>query len=332
MQRMHTLFEELIIAGYYDPDLPELPEQLLPGSFTPLGDLTPSIIPSDLSDLSEDSLSPRSTNAEAGSKEEVTLALLQLTGPASMLQGVTTRSQAKALQQAQLQVGPAAPTTVSAPQPTTSGSATSPTQQQTPVVNITALSPTSATVQTPAPQVPVPPNQYNPPLPPANTNPRMAFADLPTHSEHTAPSFDDSQPEELQRYFVDLEVLLAQNNVIANQERKQVALKYLKIWTKSLWKTTKAWFNQTKTYNKFKAEVGKLYLGASSDQTYMIQDLDTVIGHYACIGILNKLDLGEYYRRFLLISQYLISKNCLSIQEQSRSFFRGLQPQLEASV
>jgi len=101
---------------------------------------------------------------------------------------------------------------------------------------------------------------------------------------------------------VDLEVLLAQNNVVANQEQKQAALKYLKIQTESLWKTTEAWSDQTKSYNEFKAEVGKLYLGVSSNQTYMIQDLDTVIGHYMCIRIMNNLDLGEYYRWFLLIS------------------------------
>jgi len=123
----------------------------------------------------------------------------------------------------------------------------------------------------------------------------MAFADLPTRSEHAVPSFDNSQLEELQRYFVDLEVLLAQNNVIANQEWKQVALKYLKIQTESLWKMTELWSDQTKTYDKFKAEVGKLYPGTSSNWTYTIQDLDTVIGHYVCIGILNNLDLGEYY-------------------------------------
>jgi len=182
------------------------------------------------------------------------------------------------------------------------------------------------TVQAPMPQVPAPLNQYNSPLPPTNANPRMAFANLPARSEHAAPSFDNSQPEELQRYFMDLEVLLAQNNVIANQEQKQAVLKYLKIRTKSLWKMTKAWSDQTKTYDKFKAEVGKLYPGASSDQTYMIQDLDMVIRHYMCIGILNNLDLEEYYQWFLLISRYLIGKNRLSMQEQLRSFFWGLQP------
>ena len=64
----------------------------------------------------------------------------------------------------------------------------------------------------------------------------------------------------------------------------------------------------------------------------MMQDLDLIIGHYAQIGILTSTDLGEYYHRFLLISRYLISKNCLSTQEQSRSFLRGLPPQLEAKV
>ena len=92
------------------------------------------------------------------------------------------------------------------------------------------------------------------------------------------------------------------------------------------------WSDQTKTYNKFKVEVGKLYPGASSNQTYTIQDLDMVIGHYARIRILNNLDLGEYYQRFLLILQYLIGKNRLSMQEQLQSFFQGLQPQLEASI
>ena len=57
-----------------------------------------------------------------------------------------------------------------------------------------------------------------------------------------------------------------------------------------------------------------------------------VIGQYACIGIQSSVDLGKYYRCFILISWYLISKNCLLTQEQSWTFFRGLQLQLEAKV
>ena len=146
------------------------------------------------------------------------------------------------------------------------------------------------------------------------------------------PTFDDSQPGELERYFSDLQALFDRHTVTDQQERKQAALKYLKIRTESLWKTTDAWTDQTKTYDEFKTEVFKLYPGAIGDWTYTMQDLDAVIGHYACIGIVTAADLGEYYRKFLLISQYLISKNHLAMQEQSRTFFCGLQPQLESLV
>ena len=109
-------------------------------------------------------------------------------------------------------------------------------------------------------------------------------------------------------------------------------LKYLKVQTENLWKTAEAWSDATKTYNEFKNEVLKLYPGTMSDRTYTVQDLDLAISHYARISIISSADLGKYHRRFLLISQYLISKNRLATQEQSRSFFRGLRPQLEGRV
>jgi hypothetical protein len=56
------------------------------------------------------------------------------------------------------------------------------------------------------------------------------------------------------------------------------------------------------------------------------------IRHYAHTGIQSATSLGEYYRRFRLILQYLIDSGCLSVQEQSRSFFQGLGPPLEEPV
>jgi hypothetical protein len=149
----------------------------------------------------------------------------------------------------------------------------------------------------------------------------MAFADLPARGECAAPTFDDQQPEGLGRYFVDLEVLLARNNVNAEAERKLAALKYLNIQTENLWKTTEGWLDPTKTYDEFKEEVTKLYPGTTGDRMYTIQELDTVVGHYAHIGIHNSSDLGKYYCRFLLILRFLIGKGRLSTQEQSQTFF-----------
>ena len=68
----------------------------------------------------------------------------------------------------------------------------------------------------------------------------MPLANMPGRSERAAPSFDDSQPEELERYFADLELLLDRFGITNNQDRKQGSLRYLKIRTESLWKTTEA--------------------------------------------------------------------------------------------
>jgi hypothetical protein len=161
--------------------------------------------------------------------------------------------------------------------------------------------------------------------------PQSPLTNLPGRSKRSAPSFNE-EPALLEGYFEDLQLLFDRYGVANDNDKKQAAIKYLKIQTKNLWKTTDSWTDNTKTYDQFKDEIITLYPGATGDQTYMIQDLDLVIGHYAQTGILSSVDLEEYHRRFILISRYLIGKRRLSTQEQSRSFFRGLQPQLEAQV
>jgi Zinc knuckle len=109
-------------------------------------------------------------------------------------------------------------------------------------------------------------------------------------------------------------------------------LRYIPVRTGSLWKTIEAWADQTKTYKDFKVEVFKFYPGSSGNRTYSLQDLDALTGCHARTGIATAAELGEYYREFLLISCYLVSKICIATQEQSRAFFRGLPSHLEALV
>ena len=68
-----------------------------------------------------------------------------------------------------------------------------------------------------------------------------------------------------------------------------------------------------------------MYPGALDDCTYTLQDLDALIGERICIGIVNPHELGEYYRQFLLITQYLVSKNRMVASEQSCAFFGGFR-------
>ena len=101
---------------------------------------------------------------------------------------------------------------------------------------------------------------------PAQANPPLGLADMPARGERSAPFFDDTQPEELSRYFADLQFLLNCFQVVDENECKQAAVKYLKIRTESLWKTTAAWLDPAATFDNFKTEVFRLYPGATSDR------------------------------------------------------------------
>ena len=107
---------------------------------------------------------------------------------------------------------------------------------------------------------------------------------------------------------------------------------YTSIRTEQLWKTTEAWLDQTRSYEDFKTEVLKLYPGALGSRSHTLQELEWTVGRYACNGIQSTAELGEYYRQYLLISRYLIAQGSISNIEQSRGFFRGLQPALEVHI
>ncbi len=148
----------------------------------------------------------------------------------------------------------------------------------------------------------------------------MPLTDLPGRGECSTPTFDDTRSEELPHFFDDLELLLGRHNVVDEQEHKQAALCYLSFQTETLWKTAESWADQTKSYQEFQEEIFKLYLGSLGDWTYTMQDLDLLLDHYAQVSILMSADLGEYHRKFLLITWYLISKGHLSTLEQHRFF------------
>ena len=127
------LLEELIVAGYnFDP--------LFLGSFTPLEELTPSILPMELSDLSEPTESPCPVTVEPCSEEEVELLIAQTTAP-------TTRARTRALQAQALSTQ----NTASPSQLTASRSNQQPTTSKVPTLNL-------ANSTTAPPQVPDSPN------------------------------------------------------------------------------------------------------------------------------------------------------------------------------
>jgi hypothetical protein len=54
-------------------------------------------------------------------------------------------------------------------------------------------------------------------------------------------------------------------------------------------------FDVTKTFNKFKFTIFKLYPGSESEHKWTIANMDKLVGEQLWMGILDVSDLGNYY-------------------------------------
>ncbi|KZT18204.1 hypothetical protein NEOLEDRAFT_1029161, partial [Neolentinus lepideus HHB14362 ss-1] len=109
--------------------------------------------------------------------------------------------------------------------------------------------------------------------------------------------------------------------------KKAAALKYVPMAVEDLWKTLPE-YSVEHTYVAFVAAVKTLYPAVSEDRRYTVGDLDRLTGERARIGIHTLADLASYYREFILITRFLISKDLLSTREQNRAFQRGFNAEL----
>ena len=159
----------------------------------------------------------------------------------------------------------------------------------------------------------------------------MVYADLPQRGERAAPSFDGKN-EELGRYFSEIEALYTRHSITDDQEKKNGAIKYLATSAlERMWKSSDTLADPNQSYDDFKDEMYRLYPGSSKD-VYTVHHLDALVGQSTRLGIRSSAELGEFHLHFRAISKYLISKNQMSQAEETWSFLRGLQPDLENRV
>ncbi|KAJ7234542.1 hypothetical protein C8J57DRAFT_1439505 [Mycena rebaudengoi] len=148
---------------------------------------------------------------------------------------------------------------------------------------------------------------------------------MPARGDRNAPQFDSSKPRELPRYFSDLEFHFNRVGITDATEKKGHSTRFLSVEEQDIWESLDE-FKPTSTYEQFKAAVLKLYPGTDANRKYTLADLDALVGEYARLGIFSRGDYSEFYRQFLVITQFLISRQRLSIAEQSRSFRRAIAP------
>ena len=146
----------------------------------------------------------------------------------------------------------------------------------------------------------------------ATSDPKMAAPlTMPMRNKHAAPTFNSAKPQELSRYFKDLELLIQHTKIATEEEKKKQVLQYVDFNTKQIWKTLPEFINNNRIYNEFKDAIFIHYLNATGDFVYFIRDMDLLIGEWQWLGINSTKDLSDYHLQFVAITTWLISKGQL---------------------
>ncbi|KAF7293379.1 hypothetical protein MIND_01114800 [Mycena indigotica] len=156
---------------------------------------------------------------------------------------------------------------------------------------------------------------------------------MPARGAHTAPKFDSTKPEELRRYFADVEYLMGLANITTTEDKKKACSRYLSVQDQELVEGLDEFHDATKTYDEFKKAALSHYAGNDEEHLYTLKDWDAHLGSTARVGIHSENELAAFFRTFVRIAKFLISKKRLSETEQSHAFLRALQPaSLQAAV
>src|SRR6266702_2292074 len=124
--------------------------------------------------------------------------------------------------------------------------------------------------------------------------------------------------------------VFAKHNILNPQEKKQVAVYYPSVKVEALWKTTLTFSNPAYLYKDFKAKIIALYLEAKPQHT--LEELEKLVADCAYTPIRSREELGEYNCNFLLVSHFLISKNCIFWIDQSHYFLASFEPILAMAI
>ncbi|KAJ8462358.1 hypothetical protein ONZ51_g10948 [Trametes cubensis] len=154
---------------------------------------------------------------------------------------------------------------------------------------------------------------------------------LPPRSTTGAPAFDPSNPLTLYDFFEDLEYKFEQAGITDASAMKGHAVRYAPSEAKLLWRQF-ATFGEAHSYEDFKKETIKEYLGEDGKRLYLIGDLRVLVEDVAKTPFRSASEFKTYSRRFRTIADYLVKHKTLREDERDRLFFKGLPNSLREAV
>jgi len=153
---------------------------------------------------------------------------------------------------------------------------------------------------------------------------------MPIRGERGSPAFDQTKPNTLGRYFIQLEQLFARCKIEDDAEKKQYATSYIEPELADSWEALPEYLDVAKTYNEFKEQLFELYNQVGL--RYILSDLDMLVGERQRIGMKNLQDLMDFQFRFNTIASYLFANQLISAREQSQAYLRVFDEALQSRV
>lgn len=86
------------------------------------------------------------------------------------------------------------------------------------------------------------------------------------------------------------------------------------------------------TFSEFKDEVLKCYPHLSTDRRFTNHDLTRLMEKTQDYRDMSRNDLGEYYRKFMTVTTYLIAKGRFSTREKSAAYLQGFPQPVRSSI
>jgi hypothetical protein len=186
------------------------------------------------------------------------------------------------------------------------------------------LSPTSLTTSlTPTPS-------HTPSETLSATPPSAMATVMPLRGERIAPKFDNAEPNDLIRFFKQLEILFARCKIALDNEKKEYTTSYVSAEVADSWEAIPEFADANATFANFRDRLFEIYNQVSS--RYILSDLDRLIGERQRLGMRSLQDLSEFHLRFNAMASYLETNHLISTREQSQSYLRVFDDTLQSRI
>ena len=149
---------------------------------------------------------------------------------------------------------------------------------------------------------------------------------MPTRSSPNAPKFN-GKASDLIRFFEEVTELAGAAS-LSDERAIAAALRYAPVDDAETWMTLPEADASPANFDAFVEAVKVLYPGCETTGQYTLGDLDIVIREQRRKSMPTQDDLGEYFRKFLRVSSYLMKKKRLAETTRDRMFLEGFPPSI----